>query len=329
MWNISVRTGLEAGKVLTEDIYFPKGEPSAASSPQAVVVPSTSDLQYTHESEENLAAGLRVFPFSGVYPTTAAVSEMAFNETAVPQQELALAFNVPVLHEFRKMRGQIGTLFMDGGSPTGYQLLSFSPKSSIAPFIISDNSHHLYLTWLEHGEENGYKVYFASTAPDILQALSTVTWGDLTRINRDIAFGLLSGIALAPILVSLWSLIPIIVLYLTSILRRGRPGKRIMVATIISVLLAGAAYWAIKLTTIPGIRSYVPFSAWIPGIPMWLQAPLQIGVPILTTLTGIAVAWYFTYRRNSDSILNYILLFAAVDGLLTMAVYGFQFFNVI
>jgi hypothetical protein len=77
------------------------------------------------------------------------------------------------------------------------------------------------------------------------------------------------------------------------------------------------------------MRGYVPFSAWIPGLPVWLQVPLQIGVPILTTLLGIAVAWYFTYRRNSESVLNFLFIFAAVDGLITMAVYGFQFYNVI
>ena len=119
------------------------------------------------------------------------------------------------------------------------------------------------------------------------------------------------------------------VLFITAILRRGQPGKRVMAGTIISLLLATVVYWLVKLATVPGIRSYVPFSAWVPGIPVWLQAPLQIGIPILTTLIGIAVAWNVTYRRNSESILNFMLVFAAIDGLLTMAVYGFQFYNVI
>ena len=120
-----------------------------------------------------------------------------------------------------------------------------------------------------------------------------------------------------------------IVLYATSFLRRGQSGDGITIGTLVSMFLAGAVYWLVKLLTIPAIQTYVPFSAWVPGLPVWLQTPLQIGIPILTTLLGIFAAWYFTYRRNSESILNFLFIFAAVDGLLTMAVYGFQFYNVI
>lgn len=323
-----MRTGPQAGKLLTNYIYFPPGQPEQVSAPQSVTVPAVAELDYGYTPEAGLMAGGRVLSIDG-YPRTTAVTDAFLVTTSAPTPELAIAFDVIAQYEFRQERGQVGTLFLQNGAVNGYQLLSFTPDASVAPTLISDEAGQLYLTWLERGELGGFRIYFASTAPDMVQAMSDVTWGDVTRVSRETAFGLLSGAVLSPVLVALWLLLPMVVLYLTSILRRGQPGKRVMAGTIISILLAGAVYWAAKLITIPGIRSYVPFSAWVPGIPLWLQAPLQIGVPILTTLVGIVVAWYFTYRRDSESILNFLLVFAAVDGLLTMAVYGFQFYNVI
>ncbi|MEJ2746576.1 MAG: hypothetical protein P8183_01460 [Anaerolineae bacterium] len=328
VWNISVRTGPEAGKILTTYLTFPPDQPQMASAPQTVIVPGVADLTYDYEPDDGLAAGKRVLSLDE-YPGTTAVTDASFISTNYPLSEEAITFDALIQYEFRKERGQIGLLYLQDGQVNGYQLLNFSPDASVMPSVVSDANGQLYLTWLERAGSGGFQIYFASTAPDLVQALSDVTTGDLTRMARETAFGLLSGAVLSPILVALWTLLPIVVLYMTSLLRRGAASYRVTIGTAISLLLAIAVYWVIKLSTLPGIRSYVPFSAWIPGIPSWLQIPLQIGVPILTTLTGIFAAWYFTYRRDSDSILNFLLIFTAVDGLLTMAVYGFQFYNVI
>ncbi|MCB9421506.1 MAG: hypothetical protein H6667_17005 [Ardenticatenaceae bacterium] len=328
VWNISVRTGPEAGKILTEFLTFPPGQPEQVSGRQAIIVPGIAEITYDYEPDGGLAAGKRVWPID-VYPTTTAVTDPAILTTNQPVLELAIAFDAIIQYEFRKERGQVGVIYLQDGQVNGYQLLSFTPNASVMPTIINDSAGNLYLTWLERAESGGFQIYFASTALDLIEALSGITTGDFSRITRETGFGLLSGAVLSPILVALWSLLPMIVLYATSILRRGQPGKRIMAGTVISLLLAIAAYWLVKLATIPGIRSYVPFSAWIPGIATWLQLPLQIIVPISTTLIGLATAWYFTYRRNSESIMNFLFIFTAVDGLLTMAVYGFQFYNVI
>jgi hypothetical protein len=328
IWNITVRTGPEAGKILTQYLTFPPSQPELASESQTIVVPGIADLTYEYEPDDGLAAGKRVLSIDD-YPGTTAVTDTALNTASNPSQELALAFDAIVAYEFRKERGQVGTIFLKDGQVNGYQLLSYTPDASIRPAIISDTAGRLYLTWLERGEGGGFQIHFASTAPDIVAALSGVTAGDAARIFRETLFGLLSGAVLSPILVAVWLLLPLLVLFITSILRRGQPGTRVMIGTAVSLLLTGVIYWLVKMATIPGIRSYVPFSAWIPGIPTWLHAPLQIGVPILTTLSGIAAAWYFTYRRNSESILNFLLIFGAVDGLFTMAIYGFLIYNVI
>ena len=52
-------------------------------------------------------------------------------------------------------------------------------------------------------------------------------------------------------------------------------------------------------------------------------------MPLVNTIIAVSVAWHFTYRRNASSLLYFSVLFAAVDGLLTMALYGFLFYNLI
>ncbi len=329
IWNISVRTGPEAGKVVTQYIHFPKGEAAVITRPETIIVPSVSDLEYASEPDDGLTAGPRIFPVTGQYPGTPKVDNVALNGTAVPEQELALAFSVQALHEFRKTRNQIGTLFLQDGEPTGYQLLSYTSNASIDPAIISDEAGQLYLTWLERGKDGGFQVYFTSTAADMQKPLSSVTWGDVGRISRETLFGLLSGAVLAPVVVLLWMIFPLLALFATAFLRRKSDDALTHPGTIVSLLLAGAMYWGGKLLTIPGIGSFVPFSAWIPAIPTWLQSPLQIGVPLLITMIAIYLAWRLTYRRSVASLLYFAILVAAIDGVLTMAIYGFLFYNLI
>ncbi len=329
IWNLSVRTGQEAGTNLTQYIHFPHGQPALMAGPETIIAPRIPDLEYTYRPESGLTAGPRVYPVIGQYPGTSAVTDVSLDLSSGPEAELALAFDVQTLYEFRKERGQVGVVFLQNGELTGYQLLSFTPEASVKPAIISDDAHRLYLTWLERGDVTGFQIYFASTAPDIQNALAGATWGDIVRIGRETIFGLLSGAVLSPIVVMLWLIFPLLVLFLTSFLRRRDEDRLTGLGTMISLLLAAAVYWGMKLLTIPGIGSFVPFAAWIPAIPTWLQAPLQIGVPALITMAAIRVAWYFTYRRQAASLLYFAILFAAVDGVLTMAIYGFLFYNLI
>jgi len=324
-WTIEVRTGDEAGKVETQFLYFPLGQPDAVSTPRTVAAPIESDLAYEWLPETGLAAGPRVSLLDGPYPPASPITEPAM--IAGQEAELALASRVVAQYQYRKMRGQVATLFLQDGRATGYQLLSFTANPSEAPFIASDPDQYLYVTWLERDVE-GFRVYFASTAPDLVDALNQVSSDDVQRVGGEVLFGLLAGAVLSPFLVLLWLLFPLVVLWLTAVLRRENRGWYTRAGTVVSLGLAIAAYSSVKLLTLPGIRTYIPFSAWIPALPDWLQAPLQFAVPILVTMGGIAVAWHFTYRRQTRSPLYFMFIFAAVDGVLTMAVYGFLVYNV-
>jgi hypothetical protein len=80
--------------------------------------------------------------------------------------------------------------------------------------------------------------------------------------------------------------------------------------------------WIVKLGVLPGMVDYVPFSAWIPILSEWLILPLRIGVPLLAAIFSLLVAWYLLKRRAESSIYAFLLIYAAVDAVLTLGVYG-------
>jgi hypothetical protein len=113
-----------------------------------------------------------------------------------------------------------------------------------------------------------------------------------------------------------------IVLGLASLFR-GESKSLLSPRKLIALALALAAYWVSKWISLPGMREYVPFSAWLPFIPAWLNAPLMWGVPAVIAALGLWAAWYTIFRRGEGrSPIFFLLIYAAVDGMLTMAIYG-------
>jgi hypothetical protein len=214
---------------------------------------------------------------------------------------------------------------MQNGLPTSYQLLSFTQQSSTDPTVVSDEEGRLYTTWLESGDVARFDVYFASTSPDIQRTFKPVTADDVTQLSAATIFGLLTGILLAPIAAMIWLVVPIITIPLTSIFRRGEQTLR-SPGTILSLVIAIIVFQIIKIASLPAITDYVPFSAWLP-LPDLLKVPLQISVPILIMIGALLISWNFTYRRNSNSPLFFMLLYIAIDALLTMAIYGVLFYG--
>lgn len=319
-WSEISHAGMEAGKVETLYVHFPHSQPSLASSAQPLFVPPAHNLTYLPFSESGLEAGDRVALDSR---GTSDISDVAANP--IQEHELVITFRARIDYLRRKTQGQISTVFLQDGAPVAYQLLSFTPADSTDPAIVSDQMGRLYATWLEGKTSSGFEVYFASTAPDIRGALGTLTWRDVGQLSAETLFGLLGGALLIP-LVLIWMTAPIVITGLTSVIRR-RDAPLAHPATLISLVPALAAYWASKLITLPGMWDYVPFSAWLPFIPSWLNFPLRWAMPLLFTGLGLVVAWNYTYRRSNPSTLFFILISVAVDGVLTVAVYGVLFYG--
>lgn len=317
-WTLTYYTGERAGQAEAYYITFPHGQPEERSPEHQLRVPYDYDLPYQVDAEARLKADQRV----PIGPDYQGGGEFILQIAPNPNlsSELAVAFRVRVAHLMRKEEAQISTLFFQDGVPTGYQLLSFTAPNSTEPFLVSDNAGWLYVTWLERGDAPGLIVYLASTRPDVVAALGSVTPEDVGRIAADTLFGLVAGALLVPLVLA-WLVAPLVVLVLTGRLRDDdRPLTSI--GGFFSLGLALLVYWIGKLVTLPAIVEYAPFTAWVPIIPAWLASILRVAVPLLIAALALVVAWYWTYRRQEGSAYHFLVFYALVDGVLTAAVYG-------
>jgi hypothetical protein len=124
----------------------------------------------------------------------------------------------------------------------------------------------------------------------------------------------------------LWLVLPCLLLAATWALRRGRASITSR-GSLASIALALVAYWGVKLVTFARAASYVPFSGWIPIIPAPVGLVLQVVVPVIIALAGLTTAWYVVKRTEGQSALVFVIIYAIVDSLLTMAVYGGLLYN--
>jgi len=313
IWKVMVRAGF-----FTQYISFPLDKPSKLSEVRPLTVPGSAVLAYQPSHGGGFEAGPRVSLVSDPSRASASPSEITINPAA--EQELVLANETQVDYKSHQVIGQASTLFFQDGAPAAYQLLSFTSNAAFTPAIISDRARYLYVTWREI-RSPGFHVYFASTAPDIKQALRSLTIGDISRITVDTVFGLLTGALFSPLTAVLWLIAPLLLLALTWVTRRG-DGRMARWGTPISLALGVGAYWVSKLVTFERDLTYVPFSEWIPLIPSWLAIPLRFGAPIIIFVVAIRTAWHYTYRKERRSAVLFMLVYAGVDSLLTMAIYG-------
>ncbi len=326
-WTVVIRTGMEAGAVQTEYVYFPHAQPAAVSRPQSIAMPSVYYLEHERLPNARLSAGERVDLQDANIPRTVELQEITPDTRTT--EELAISFRSPTQHLWRKERYQINVAYFRNGSPSSYQPLSFTPALSTAPNLISSDKSHLYITWLEKQQADWYSVYFASTSPAVKSALSRSTGRELLQLVAQISFGLLVGILLAPIGAVVWSLAPMFLLLISAPLRNLGSSRTRMAFTVISVLGAVAVYWVGKFATLPGMMDYVPFSAWIPTISLALGNILRRVVPVLILGLAAAVAWNYTFRRSHRSTLYFLLIYIGIDALLTAAIYAVLIYGAI
>lgn len=318
LWSMTFYSGLDAGTSKAYYAFFQKGKPSSVSPINQFFVPEAYDLTYEAMPNSDLQTGERVLLNPGIGGGSHYITEISTNANA--SQELVAVMYALQDFLMRKTKAQVSAVFFQNGSPTSYQQLSFTPNSPTSPSITSDDGDRLYLTWLEKGELPGWAVYFASTSPDYRKTFSSLTLDDISRITAETFFGLLSSAVLIPFTLA-WLLPAAIVIALTSKIR-GENDRLSSPGLIISLVLALIVYFISKVGTMPGMQSYLPFSAWIPVIPTSLQNPLRYGVPILSAGLALLVAWAYTYRKMKTSPFLFLAIFAIVDGLITMAVYG-------
>jgi hypothetical protein len=323
-WSIYIRTGMSAGDVRTEFVSFPYGQ--GAMMPEVPFgIPRAYNLSY-ETSREELKAGSR-FPLSPGYRGATGMSDISANQK--PSDELAVAFHAQVQYRWRKQRAQISAAYFDDQAIDSYQLISFTSTESRAPTLLSDQDGYLYLTWMERTSLPGFSVYVASTAPDLVTELVDLRSKDVWAIIGDTAFGMLVGAVLSPFAAAIWMIVPMVLIALTGKLRPGHHRLIGIIGTLVTLGLALASFWVAKFATLSSMANFVPFSPWIPIMPQMWETPLRIGIPILIFLVSVLVAWNYTYRRNNEAPLYFMLIYIALDALMTMAVYGLLIYDAV
>jgi len=324
IWLESIRSGRQMHQGSAQVLSFPSGNPQEASEPVALQVPKTTEgLSYKPRPGSSLAAGQWVGLDAEKYPLVSPV-KIATSSVTGKDSILALSIRLPAPRNIEV--SQIGTILLQHGVVAGYQLLSLSNRSSLSPAPARDANGNQYITWLESAPGAGYGIYFASTAPDIIQAFGGLTPGDISWMVTNTFFGLLHGIVFFPFVALIWLVLPAILLGLTWIFRRGTENL-LCWASLISLVLAMGGYWISKMTTFSRAVSFVPFSPWVPIIPTWMAVPIKVGVPILGTVFALSAAWRYARQSITQSALMFMLIYIGIDSLITMAIYGEVLFN--
>ena len=313
-WAIEVRTGLNAGLVQARYVSFPRERPDLAASAKDLVAPSDYHLEYQPWPESEIRAGRRA-PISP--PLKSRMTQFFFLST--PVGETASIQRQKVTYTMRQEAFQTSLLFWRDGHPTSYQLLSFTRSDTLSPAMAMNRENYLYAAWLERGAQ-GFDVYFASTEPQVAAEYERLSLADYGSILGQTLFGMVMGALLLPFAM-MWMIVPVILFLITFPLRRDNLELSAR-GNLISLTLAIAGYWIAKLSTLASLREFVPFSPWIPIIPEWLAPVLQVITPLGILSAGLVAAWAMTYRRGHYSALLFLLVYLAVDAVLTTAIYG-------
>jgi hypothetical protein len=317
LWTTVIRTGLRAGEIESMSVSCRPDGTAGVEARERLFIPTAFDLPYADQEGSRILAGARV-PWGTGGASTDNTRDLFPSPSG--QGELAVALRGRVNTRSGQTQSQIGLVFFSAGAPQGYQLLSFTSTASIHPFIVNDADGHLYATWLEITDVSTYTIYLAGTSPDLRETFGHIIGSDVRTMVFDTLFGLVSGTVLVPITL-LWLLVPIVLLGISSFFRRGET-HFLETRSFISLLLSLGAYWLTKLALFPALLHKVPFAAWIPIIPPWLELPLRIGVPAAIGLLSIFSAWRFMARSDHGSPIFFVIVYGLFDGLLTLSIYG-------
>lgn len=315
-WSASIRTGLRAGEIENMIAPFVPGFPETYTPPRRMFVTMEYDLPYEDWSGP-MEVGPRMDWAYNQYGT-----DQLKDIFPVPSSngESAIAMRTRANTRSGQSQTQIALAYLTNGELDSYQLLSFTYSASSAPAVIENEDGQLYAVWLELTDVDEFSIYLSSTVPAIRERYDELTSDDHRQMASNTAFGLVSGLLLAPV-IFLWLLPAMIVLGLTAWLRRGE-GRGKLIRSLICVLLAVGVYWMVKVGVFPTILTSVPFKVWVPTISVGLGNILRVAVPAFISVVGLLFAALGVKKRGVFSPAVFLLVYAIWDGLLTLAVYG-------
>ncbi len=317
LWSITFLSGLSAGTSSASYVYFPTGDAESISQAQDLTIPSIIDLSYSPAEDNNLLTGDRVDVSGQSLPTTTNLSEFSIKPGVANELAVSVRARLPYLRN--QQRNQIGVIYLRDGSVGSYQLVSFTIANSLRPTLIQDDANQLYLSWIEAADDD-FRVFYSSTSPDIKSALRSISVSEAVDIGAEMSFGIFSGLLLV-YFPMMWMVVPGFLMLFTSKLRR-QDEPLLSLGTIASLLLSVAAYWFFKMFFLPDILTHVPFLNYLPMLPETWHLAMRIFFPVTITLISAFVAWKYTYARRRHSPFFTLLIYMAIDSLLTMGIYG-------
>ncbi|MFH1632480.1 MAG: hypothetical protein ABIG63_00515 [Chloroflexota bacterium] len=314
-WSILNQSGLEAGTANTQYIAFPAGDPEEVAPSRIDILPFEIQPYQTYQGWYN---------FDQFVPASYAGMSSGFVydpvTDPVQQNELALALSFSQQYRLDSYI-QIATGIFDDGQFEGYTLATRTLGISGGASLSSDADGHLHLVWQEGAD--GRHVYYATTAPDARAALDRFAFEDIIRALLGGGLESIAGVLLFPLAFP-WMFLGLVLLVGWRLIRNDENLTHLN--SRILLLVAIVMYQGTKLLLLPTMVEYVPFSAWM-DVPAGWQFPLRIGVPLLIFGIALAVAELIRRRRQTTSTLIYYFSLVITDTILTLAVYGVNFFG--
>lgn len=325
-WSTEFTSGLSAGQSLSQSTTFALEPNTVARPPVDFKVPYRRQRDYLL-APDAIQAGNRIsIPEGGRGRQASPIDGQSLVSSQAAGQEGLLALRVTVEYLKQRDASQIALYYLKEGANNGYQILSFSAAGSMNPAVSQGNSGDIFVSWLERSQGTGNNVYLAGTTAALQQSFAQLTLQDFGIFILETLFGLLQSASFAPFSFLIWATAPLIIIVATAWLRKeGQPWQH--PAILIPLGLALIIFWVAKYITLRDALWYVPFSAWIPIIPVWLGLPLRILTPLIITGIAAYLAWIFSYKRSINSLLLLFFLYAGIDTVLSMSVYGGILYN--
>ncbi|MDP3045998.1 MAG: hypothetical protein Q8O07_00765, partial [Chloroflexota bacterium] len=230
------------------------------------------------------------------------------------RDELPVLFSMAVTFRAEKLTQPVLAVFA-GGLLKGHQVIARNSFYSLLPQGAADGSGNLHATWLAKLSE-GYRVYYASTLPEVKARLDKTEPGDLAYSAVSALWGITSGLIFLPF-VPLILLAPMgwLALYHLAGSGAGLDQRAGRMALTVAVLLYLAAKTVIFVSF---------FTQPIYGQPLpapWSQIT-TCGVPLLIpAFSGLLVAFYIK-RRGALAVFPTFIFFALLDITMTIMIYG-------
>jgi hypothetical protein len=304
VWALEQRAGLEVGTAQAFYVSFPLGSGQAPLSPKRINIGNSSFVTMPSVAggqRDEVAATFNVYVSSGFkasfeQPKTVEMAPVGVGVR--PEMQLAMA----VLAE---------------GEMQGYQLAAKTDSASLRPNLQADTASNLHLTWLDTAGFGRYDVYYASTSPEAKAWLDGTRPKDVLTKAADLTFGMLSGLALLPLIV-LWIFLPMLSLVLFYVFTGGEEELELRRVKVV-LGMAIALYMGAKLVTLPSSLLYTLFLGQMSPL---LSSVLVSGVPLL--ILAVAVAAIIVYKRRAEraTLFPAFLIFVATDAPLSLVIYA-------